>query len=166
MIDIKGPEANAFFNSKRCRYLDVEEILQAVSKALHRVEDSIQNTEDEFADHITVFLMSCILDDLSKLVLFGPKGMERKDLKFSHLRRQSELEDMWDFSSDLSTIMVKSNKSRFESLQNVYQKRNNKVAHTCIPYSCARIDVIYNDLKSLCKEIGIFLELNLGGGDQ
>ena len=163
MIDIKGKEAQAFFQGDNFLYLDVKEVLSHVKDALDEVE-SLLSSRGKYNQHAAIILLCCALDDITKLAILGP-SFENSALIFSSLKGENLESESWDHKDTLLKVIKSSDKPRFRDLKKLYHDRNSAVAHTCIPFQSDVMPNYLDCVKTLAKDVASSLEELIGRGD-
>ncbi len=164
MIDIKGKEAQAFFQDGNFLYLDVKEVLSHIKDALEDTESRLSR-RGKYNQHVAVILLCCALDDITKLAILGP-SFENSNLIFSSLKGERLESESWEHKDTLLKVIKSSDRSRFRILKKLYHDRNSAVAHTCIPFQSDDMDIYLDCVKTLAKDVASSLEELIGRGGQ
>ena len=132
MIDIKGPEALAFFKSSKGMLPLVEQEIQIFADDLGEVQRKWDEKKGYWRKDALLHLTG-VLDDLMKFGLTGPDPYRTNELVlFKRWRKPHTVENKWD-QWGIMKDFIKQNRKRFEHVATIYAIRGNSAAHTGRP---------------------------------
>ena len=167
MIELRGHAAKAFFSSKRYVSKELADLVrESFLPALEEVENLMKDSESNYRSNYAILILCGILDDISKLVLFG-RIEECPEYNFTKLRNNLNIpgDETWEYFEDLRSYVLQ-DKCLIPRLATLYRLRNEEICHTCRAYEGEKEKIMRHleDVKEFCRMFEERLSKLLGDG--
>ena len=154
MIEYRGHIAKAFFSSKGYVSTELADLVrEKFLPALEEVETLMNTSESNYRSNFAILLLCGILDDISKLVVFG-RIQECPEYNFTKLRKDDNVLDQeaWEYFENLRSYVLQ-DKCLIHRLATLYRLRNEEICHTCRAYKGEKekINRHMDDVKQFCR---------------